>query len=85
MTPFRFSRRSEARSNHKDSGRKSSRRTKALRLAFEPLEFRQMLSGSTVTTLTINIPAEAAQQGIEAVLYDTALSEETTYITRPRS
>ena len=70
MTAFRFSRRSEARSNHKDGGRKSFRRTKEFHPAFEPLESRQMLSGSTVTTLTLNIPAAAAQQGIEAVLYD---------------
>ena len=70
MTPCRYSDCSEGRRNRKDSGRKSFRRTKALHLAFEPLEFRQMLSASTVTTLTLNIPAEAAHQGIEAVLYD---------------
>jgi hypothetical protein len=87
MTPFRFSRRSEARSNRKDGGQKSFRRMKALRLAFEPLEFRQMLSASTVTTLTLNIPAEAAHQGIEAVLYDSVtnkyLDSTGNYVSAP--
>ncbi len=46
-----------------------------------------MLSGSTVTTLTLNIPAAAAQQGIEAVLYDSKTNEyldsSQTYVSVP--
>ena len=46
-----------------------------------------MLSGSNVTTLTLNIPAEAAHQGIEAVLYDSKtnkyLDSSGNYVSPP--
>jgi hypothetical protein len=74
MLSFLFSRRSEARSNRKrHTGRKPSRRDHALRLGFEPLESRQLLSVTPTvtpaTTLVFDISADAAQQGVYVGLY----------------
>jgi hypothetical protein len=69
MLSFLFSRRSEARSNRKDRGRKSFRRVKSSRLGFEPLESRQLLSVAAATTFTINIPKEVANAGVQLAIY----------------
>ena len=69
MAPFRLFHRSEARSNRKDSGRKAFRRTKAVRLAFEPLEVRQMLSSNPLTTFNFAVPTDVAKLGVQVGLY----------------
>ena len=66
---FFFSRRSESRNHRKNRGRKSSRRANSLRLGFESLESRQLLSASGSTMLTFNIPSQVASQGVYAGLY----------------
>jgi hypothetical protein len=86
MLSFLFSRRSEARNNRRHGARKSSRRVKSLRLGFEPLESRQLLSVTpqlgvelltpptppTITTFNFNIPAEVANLGVQVGVYGQA-------------
>ncbi len=66
---FNFFPHFKAPGNRKERGRKSFQRVKSRRLRFESLESRQLLSAGASTTLSFNIPADVASQGVYAGLY----------------
>jgi hypothetical protein len=82
MLSFFLPRRSEALHSRKNRGRKSFRRAKTLRLGFEPLESRQLLSVTptitAATTLAFDISDEAAQLGVYVGLYSNPVAASGT-------